>query len=234
MHPRHLLPGDRHNQLLRHEGPGWPGGGNNTPPLPCTGWTAPAFRTQVRRSPAVVPTTPQPPANERLGRRLGCLPDAKLPAAKPRAGGRRWLPDVQPPTLDGSPRVGGHPRADLVDHQPRVQGHYLWIDRDRLPRAEPARGRDPLARMAGHLEDAELYPSSAGGARRRQFLPGPGRAQWWGRGRVPSTAGGQEDPSSDCAEQGNPRCPHAAAVASADRHRGSCRKGVSGALSRQG
>jgi hypothetical protein len=183
---------------------------------------------------AVVPTNSATISQRAPWRRLGCLPDAKLPAAKPRAGGRRWLPDVQPPTLDGSSRVGRHPRADLIDHQPPPQRHHLWIDRDRLPRAGPARGRDPLARMAGHLEDAELYPSSAGGARRRQVLPGPGRARWCGRGRVPATTGGQEDPTSDSTEQCNPRCLHAAAVASADQHGGGPVAGGSGARSRQG
>ena len=112
-----------------------------------------------------------------LGRRLGCLPDAKLPAAEPRAGGHRWLPDIQPPSLDRPAGAGGHPRADRVDHQPRPQGHDSGIDRDGLPGAGPARSRDPLAGMAAHLEDAKLDPASAGRARRRQLLRGLGRAR---------------------------------------------------------
>src|SRR5215207_11251168 len=95
-------------------------------------------------------------------RRLARLPDAELPAAEPRAGGHRWLPDIQPPPLDRPPGVGGHPRADLIDHQPRPQGHHRGIDRDRLPRAGPARGRHPLARMTAHLEDAKRNPMGAG------------------------------------------------------------------------
>src|ERR671925_859733 len=42
---------------------------------------------------------------------LARLPDPQLPAAKPRAGGRRWLPDIQPPTPDAPAGVAGHPQA---------------------------------------------------------------------------------------------------------------------------
>jgi hypothetical protein len=152
------------------------------------------------------------------GHRLAGLPDAEVSAAEPGAGGRRWFPDIQPPTLDGPAGVGGHPRADLIDHQPRPQGHDLGIDRDRLPGARPARGRDALARVAAYLEDAKLHPASAGRIRRRQRLRRPGRARRGSRGWGCVTAGRQEDPTHDSTEQRRGRYPHAASGSSADRH----------------
>jgi hypothetical protein len=149
---------------------------------------------------------------------LARLPDAELPASEPRAGGHRWLPDIQPPTLDRPAGVGGYPRADLIDHQPCPQGHHLWIDRDRLPGAGPARGRDPLARMAAHLKDAKLDPASAGRARQGHRRCGPGRARRRGRGGVRGAAGRQEDPAGDRAQQRNARRSQTASVTSADRH----------------
>jgi hypothetical protein len=145
------------------------------------------------------------------------LPDAQLPAAKPGAGGRRWLPDIQPSTPDAPAGVGGHPRADPFDHQPRPQRHHLGIDRDGLPGAGPARGRDALARVAGHLEAAKQGPASTGhtGRRRRLHRPGRGRR---GRGRGGVTAGRQEHPTRDRDQQRRGRRRQAASVSSTDRH----------------
>jgi DDE superfamily endonuclease len=73
------------------------------------------------RSPLSTPAGPVRPASpdpnrapSRKARWLARLPDAKLPAAKPRAGGRRRLPGIQPPSPDVPAGVGGNPRADLV------------------------------------------------------------------------------------------------------------------------
>jgi hypothetical protein len=182
------------------------------------------------KAPAVKSLQPRT-RDGRLGHRLGCLPDAQLPTTEPRAGGHRWLPNIQPPTLDGSAGVGGHPRADLVDHQPRPQGHHPGIDRDGLPGAGPARGRDPLARMAAHLEDAKLNPAGAFRARRRARGGRPGRIWRRGRGWVRGTAGHQEHSTSDRAEQRNGWRPQAASVSSADRHVMALLQRVSGAYS---
>ena len=150
--------------------------------------------------------------------RLGGLPDPQLPATEPRAGGHRWLPDIQPPTPDGPAGVGSHPRAELVDHQPRPQRHHPGIDRDGLPGAGPARGRDPLARMAAHLENAKLGPTGAGRGRRRGRGSRPGCSWRRGRRRIRGIAGHQEDFSSDSAEYSHGWHPQAASVSSADRH----------------
>jgi hypothetical protein len=163
---------------------------------------------------AVVPRT----RDEARGRRLARFPDTQLPPAKPRAGGRRWLPDIQSPTPDAPPGVGGHTRADLVDHQPRPQGHHPGIDRDGLPGAGPARGRNPLARMAAHLEDAKLGPTGARRTRRRGRGGRPGCPRRRGRGRVRGSAGRQEDSTRDRSEQRNRWRPQAGSVSSADRH----------------
>jgi hypothetical protein len=174
----------------------------------------------VRADPQLSLVTPwsHGPETDRLRCRLGCLPDAELPATELPAGGHRWLPDIQPPTPDGPAGVGGHPSADLIDHQPRPQRHHPGIDRDGLPRARRAGGRDPPARMAAHLEDAKLGPAGAGCARRRARGGRPGRTWWRGRGRVRGTAGHHEDSTSDRPEQRNGCRPPAASVASTDRH----------------
>jgi hypothetical protein len=144
----------------------------------------------------------------------GCwarLPHAELPAPKPRAGGRRRLPDVQPPTRDAPAGVGGHPRADLLDHQARAQGHDPGIDRDRLPGAVRARGRDALARLAGHLEDAKQGPASGGPAGRRSRVDRAGgacRSRGWAGG----PAGRQPGPTRERAEQRNGRRRQAASA----------------------
>jgi hypothetical protein len=156
--------------------------------------------------------------DEARGRRLARFPDTQLPAAKPRAGGRRRLPDIQSPTPDAPPGVGGHTRADLVDHQPRPHRHHPGIDRDGLPGARPTRGRDPLARMAGHLKAAKQGPASSGRAGRRHRLHRPGRGRRQGGGRVGVAAGRQEHPTGDRAEQRHGRRQQATSVSSTDRH----------------
>jgi hypothetical protein len=166
----------------------------------------------VRADPGLSVVTPG------LTDQLGCLPDAQLPATEPRAGGHRWLPDIQPPTLDGPAGVSGHPRADLIDHQPRPQGHHPGIDRDGLPRGGPARGRNPLAGMAAHLKDAKLGPTGAGRARRRPRGSRPGCTWRRGRRRIRGTAGDQEDCSRDGVEYSNGWRPQAASVSSRGWH----------------
>jgi hypothetical protein len=167
---------------------------------------------QQARHPSVV----HQPGTNRIGSRLAHLPDAQLPAAKPRAGSRRWLPDIQPPTPDTPAGVGGQARAHLVDHQPRPQGHHPGIDRDGLPGARSARGRDPLARVAAHLEAAKQDCTSTGCAGRRTRGGRPGGARRRGRERVCVAAGRQEDPTGDSAEQRRGQRPQAASVSSAD------------------
>jgi hypothetical protein len=88
----------------------------------------------------------------------------------------------------------------------------------RSPGSWACRGRDPLARMAAHLEDAKLGPTGAGRGRRRVRGSRPGWSWRRGRRRVCGTAGHQEDSSSDGAEHSNGWRPQAASVSSADRH----------------
>jgi hypothetical protein len=158
------------------------------------------------------------PGMDQLGVSARALARRGAVGAKLGAGGHRWLPDVQPPALDGSPGVGGHTSADLVDYQPRPQGHDPGIDRDDLPRAGPARGRDPLAGMAGHLIAAQQGPASSGRAGRGTRWDRPCRGRRRGGGWAGVAAGHQEQPSGDRTYQRRGRRPEAASVASADRH----------------
>jgi hypothetical protein len=164
---------------------------------------------------AVVPRT----RDEARGRRLVRFPDTQLPAAKPRAGGRRWLPDIQSPTPDAPAGVGGNTRADLVDHQPRPHRHHPGIDRDDLPGARPTRGRDPLARMAGHLKAAKHGPASSGRAGRRHRLHRPGRTRRQGGGRVGVAAGRRSTPPATA--------PSSATVGASRQRRCRARTGMS-------